>query len=101
MMNQNISELVKASAKWRYNPDGTKDKTTFSGACKTNWTKIKKDMKPKGNQFIIRTGKAFGLIVIDVDIKHGDDGETTLLDNDIYMCEYPTLTFKSPSVEIF
>jgi len=96
-MNRNISDLVKAAAKWKYNPDGTKDKSSFSGACKSNWTKIKKDMKPKGNQFIIRTGKAFGLIVIDVDIKHGDDGETTLIDNEIYMTEYPTLTFKSPS----
>lgn len=96
-MNKHLSELVKAKAKWSYNPDGTKDKSTFSGACKTNWTKITKNTYKSGDQFIIRTGKAFDLIVIDVDIKKGDNGETTLFDYGIDLDEYPTLKFKSPS----
>ena len=57
MMNKHLTELVKAEAKWSYNPDGTKIKSTFSGACKTNWTKIDKNTYKSGSQFIIRTGK--------------------------------------------
>jgi len=96
-MNKYISKLVKAEAKWSYNLDGTKDKSTFAGACKTNWTKITTNTYKSGNQFIIRTGKEFNLIVIDVDIKKGDDGESTLRDYGINLDNYPTLKFRSPS----
>lgn len=93
-MNQHLNDLVKAPASWSYNEDGTKQiKTIRTG----KWNLIFKDKSPKGNQFIIRTGKKFDLIVIDVDIKHGNDGSDTLYKYDIVMEEYPTLTFKTPS----
>jgi hypothetical protein len=96
-MNKFISPLVKAPSSWKYNDDGTKIKETFKGSCKTNWTQIVEDKKPKGKQFIIRTGQKFDLIVIDVDIKHGDSGLDTLTKYGIDLNKYPTLTFQTPS----
>lgn len=94
MMNQHISELVKVSAKWNYHSDGTKDKSTFKLPF---WSKVSKDNYKSGNQFIIRTGKQFNLMVVDVDIKKGDNGLDTLFDYGIDLDDYPTLKFQTPS----
>lgn len=95
-MNTHIKHLVKSGASWKYNDDGTKTKGSirFSNG---SWNKIFTDMKPTGNQFIIRTGKKFGIIVVDVDIKKGEDGSKTLEDAGICMSSYPTLTFRTAS----
>lgn len=95
MMNQHIQNLVKIPCTWKYNEDGTKTKKTFTGL--GGWNKVIADKNPKSSKFIIRTGKQFGIIVVDVDIKHGENGQDTLLEYDIDMDEYPTLTFRTPS----
>lgn len=96
MMNSYIKQLVKSGASWKYNEDGTKTKGSIRFT-NGSWNKIFTDMKPNGNQFIIRTGKKFDLIVIDVDIKKGEDGSKTLMDAGIWMGSYKTLTFRTPS----
>ena len=94
MMNTHIQNLVKVSGtSWKYNDDGTKN----SIVCPKSWGKIVDDQNPKSDKFMIRTGEKFGIIVVDVDIKHGKNGQDILMEYDIDMDEYPTLTFRTPS----
>ncbi len=99
-MNNKIKNLVKAEATWSYDDNGKKINIKGDGFYK--WNKIEKDQNPNTSQFIIRTGKKFNLIVVDVDVNHKDkngnlkaNGEDTLFEHNIDMNEYPTLTFQS------
>lgn len=94
-MNSYLEPLIKASASWKYNEDLTKDKDSFK---LPKWTNINKNTYKNGNQFIIRTGKEFNLMVIDIDIKNGKNGASNLSDLGIDLDQiFNTLVFKTPS----